>query len=306
MVIYSKPSKSIAEQIALLESRGLRIADHASAERALSFISYYRLRAYWLYFEADLSNGLRRLRPGTSLKQVLALYEFDRELRLIVLDAIERIEVAARGSWAHQLAMRHGSHGYLKPSLYPDRSQFDANYRALLDEVTRSHDSFIVHYKRTYDEPLMPPVWMSAELMSFGLLSKWQGALGAAADRKGIARPLGLSDKTYFSFIHHLTNIRNVCAHHGRLWNRLFAVRPVLPSQPSNLAASLVQNAEPALYNTLTIMIFVLTRIDPDQGLGRRLAALLMRHPTNDLGAMGFPEDWQRRDIWASQCADNA
>lgn len=306
MATYSKPSKSITEQIALLESRGLIIGDRATAERALSFISYYRLRAYWLYFEADPADGSHRLRTGTSLEQILALYEFDRELRLLVLDAIERIEVAARGSWAHQLAMKHGSHGYLMPSLYPDRSQFDANYRALLDEVSRSHDAFILHYKRTYDDPLMPPVWMSAELMSFGLLSKWQSALGGAADRKRIARPFGLSEKAYFSFVHHLSTIRNICAHHGRLWNRLFAVRPVLPSQPPALAASLVQNADPAMYNTLTIAVHVLTQIDPHQQIGRRLMNLLVRHPTGDLKAMGFPDDWIERETWAASHPDHA
>lgn len=299
MAIYSKPSKSMTEQIALLEGRGLRIGDRAAAERALRFISYYRLRAYWLYFEADPLDGSHQLRSGTTLEAVLALYEFDRELRLIVLDAMERIEVAVRGSWAHQLAMRHGSHGYLKPSLYPDRGQFDANYRALLDEVNRSHDAFILHYKRTYDDPLMPPVWMSAELMSLGLLSKWQNALGPAADRNGIAKPFGLGEKAYFSFIHHLSTIRNICAHHGRLWNRRFAVRPLLPSRPADLAASLVQNAEPLLYNTLAITVYVLKQLHAHQQIGERLVRLLQHHPTGDLKAMGFPEDWLKRNIWA-------
>lgn len=298
MAAYSKYSKSITEQIALLESRGLRIGDRAAAERALRFISYYRLRAYWLYFEADPLDGSHQLRSGTTLEAVLALYEFDRELRLIVLDAMERIEVAVRGSWAHQLAMRHGSHGYLKPSLYLDRGQFDANYRGLLEEVNRSHDAFILHYKRTYDDPLMPPVWMSAELMSLGLLSKWQSAL-AAADRKAIARSFELSEKAYLSFVHHLSTIRNICAHHGRLWNRRFAVRPLLPSQPADLAASLVQNAEPLLYNTLAITVYVLKQIHAHQQIGSRLVRLLQRHPTSDLEAMGFPDDWLKRTIWA-------
>lgn len=305
MATYFKPAQSIAEQIALLRSRGLVIADDALAERALRFVSYYRLRAYWLHFEADPANGSHHLRAGTTLRQVLDLYEFDRELRLLVLDAIERIEVASRGVWAYQLATRHGSHGYLKPSLYPDRGQFDANYRALLDEVSRSHDAFIAHYKRSYDDPLMPPVWMSAELMSFGLLSKWQSALGAVADRKEIAKPFGLGEKAYFSFIHHLSTIRNICAHHGRLWNRSFAVSPVLPSRPAELASSLAQNASRTLYNTLTITIHVLTQIDPEQKLGSRFTELLERHPSDDLAAMGFPSDWQKRAIWATSALED-
>jgi abortive infection bacteriophage resistance protein len=142
---FSKPSLSISDQVALLEQRGMIIADRSAAEHALTHISYYRLRAYWYYFEIDPKNQAHLLRPGTTFEAVLALYEFDRHLRLIINDAVERIEVAARGSWAHYLAMVSGPHGYLDRNLYPQ----DPRYQKNLTSFRRKLDGPTIHLSRT-------------------------------------------------------------------------------------------------------------------------------------------------------------
>jgi abortive infection bacteriophage resistance protein len=139
---------------------------------------------------------------------------------------------------------------------------------------------------------------MAAEFMSFGLLSKFLSSLGAIADRKAIARPFGLDERTLISFAHHIAAIRNICAHHSRLWNRRLTVTTQLPRQPIDLASSLNSAAKRQLYNTLTICLFIMRRIAPGSDWKGRLLALLATHPTNDLGAMGFPEDWQQRPEW--------
>lgn len=177
---FIKPSKSIPDQIALLQERGMVIENAQQATWALSHISYYRLRAYWLYYETDPESGDHLFKDGTTLDAVLALYEFDRRLRLLLMDALERIEVAARGAWAHQMAMVYGPHGYLNAALYPHTDRFQANLTQLQSEYDRSHDVFVDHYKRTYNNPPLPPVWMAAEFISFGLLSKFFSALGDA------------------------------------------------------------------------------------------------------------------------------
>ncbi|MBA3879056.1 MAG: DNA-binding protein [Sphingobium sp.] len=296
---YTKPAKSIPDQIALMQARGMIVGDIPIAERCLAHISYYRLRAYWLYYEANPADPSHALRPGTRFEDVLALYEFDRQLRLLLLDAIERIEVAARGSWAYRMAMQYGSHGYLKPSLYKDRREFDRNFKSLVGDVDRSHDTFIKHYKAEYDDPVMPPVWMAAELISMGLLSKWQSGLALAADRKAIARPFGLDERVYLSFIHHLVTVRNVCAHHGRLWNKAFTVTPIIPARPINLAQSVSAAAPRQLYNCLTICAFLLRQIGEGTDWRDRMRALIPANPTGDLAAMGCPPDWQARPVWA-------
>lgn len=295
---YTKPAKSIPDQIALMQQRGMIVGNVALAERCLAHVSYYRLRAYWLYYEANPADPAHALRAGTRFEDVIALYEYDRQLRLLLLDAIERIEVAARGSWAYRMAMQYGSHGYLKPSLYKERREFDRNFKSLVGDVDRSHDTFIKHYKAEYDDPVLPPVWMAAELISMGLLSKWQSALALTADRKAIARPFGVDERIYLSFVHHLVTVRNVCAHHGRLWNKAFTVTPIIPSRPADLAQSVSTTAPRQLYNSLTICAFLLRQIGEGTDWRDRMRALLPTNPTGDMAAMGCPANWHVLPVW--------
>ena len=295
---FTKPSLSIADQLALLESRGLVIADRALAEHSLTHISYYRLRAYWFYFEIDPTDPDHPLQPGTTLEAVLALYDFDRRLRLLINDGVERIEVAARGSWAHYLATSYGPHGYLDQALYRNAHQFGRNLSQLESEIARSHDTFIEHYNRAYGDPVLPPVWMTSEVMTFGLLSKWVSALASRGDRQSIARPFGLNERVLTSFLHHLATVRNVCAHHGRLWNRRLTVTTTLPTSPPVLASAMNTGAQRQIYNTLALISFVLQRIAPTSDWRDRLVGLLQSHPTGDLVAMGFRQGWEQQELW--------
>lgn len=296
---FSKPSKSIPDQLSLLRQRGMAVGNVALAEHALSHISYYRLRAYWLYFEADPDAGVHTFRPGTTFEAVLALYEFDRRLRLMLMDALERIEVAARGAWAHQMAMVYGPHGYQNAALYRRTDLFQANLAQLQSEYDRSHDVFVAHYKRTYNNPPLPPVWMAAEFISFGLLSKFFSALGGRADRKSIARNIGFDDRIYQGLMHHLATVRNVCAHHGRLWNRSFTVTFPIAQNPTALASTIAPEADRKLYNTLSMLLHSMAIVAPDSDWPGRLATLIADNPTGDFAAMGFPENWQERPLWA-------
>ena len=118
---YDKPALSVADQVARLQQRGLQCADEARVQHYLTHIGYYRLSAYWLPFEQPATDGQPRdhqFQPGTNFEQVLSLYIFDRQLRLLVMEAIERIETAIRTHWAHALAMRHGPHAHLDASLF--------------------------------------------------------------------------------------------------------------------------------------------------------------------------------------------
>lgn len=233
---FTKPAVSIADQIALLEERGMAVPDHAKAAHYLRHVSYYRLRAYWLPFEqAAPVAGNHAFSPGTSFDDVLTLYVFDRHLRLLVMDAVERVEVSLRGNWAHHLAMKYGPHGYLDPALYDRADHYAEAFANLIKEIRRSKDTFIVHYRSKYHDPEHPPVWMTSEVISLGQLSKWLGNLKLRADRQAIAKPFGLDEKVLVSLAHHLTYVRNICAHHGRLWNKQFTVTMTVPNSPASL-----------------------------------------------------------------------
>lgn len=300
MSIFNKPSRSINQQIADLKAHGFDISDTQLAEHWLQHVSYYRLSGYWLPFELPKGTSGPRFVTGTQFETAASLYEFDRRLRLLMIDAIERLEVAFRGSWAYQLAQATGPHGYLNASLYTDRSLFHSNFGRLARDVGESRETFMKHYRAKYDEPVMPPVWMVAEIMSLGQLSRWYALLDSPSLRNAIAKPLGLHESVFVPFVRHLATVRNTCAHHGRLWNRRFLINFKIPNQPTNLAQSLV-NPSPspaAIYNTLVIMIFLIEHANPGSGWRGRLKAHLKSHPTSDAAAMGFPVNWESMPMW--------
>ena len=251
------------------------VDDREAAEFYLQHINYYRLGAYWLPFEAD--HATRTFRPGTHFAQVLDLYAFDRELRLLVLDAIERVEVSVRSQWAYQLAHQHGPHAHLDASLAFKRHLWQTNLDKLDREVTRSDEAFIKHLQNTYAESL-PPVWAVCEVMSLGLLSRWFNNLKPMPTRRAIATIYGVDEKVLESWRRHLSLARNICAHHRRLWNREFTITALLPrNKPAGLTTQF-QTGSRKLYNTLVILLHCMDMIAPRHHWRTRLKALITRH----------------------------
>ena len=125
---FTKPPKTFDEQVDLLMSRGMEVGDLERAKRYLAHLNYYRLAAYWLPFEQD--HPTHRFKTGTRFETILELYIFDRELRLLVMDAIERIEVSLRTRWAYHLAHTYGPHAHLNAAIHkgswPHRAYIDA------------------------------------------------------------------------------------------------------------------------------------------------------------------------------------
>jgi len=291
---FAKPATSYTEQVAILELRGMDVDDRAAAEFYLQHLNYYRLSAYWLPFEA--THTPHTFVPGTRFTDVLNLYLFDRSLRLLVLDAIERIEVSIRSQWAYQVSQRHGPHAYLDAGLAANRGRWESDLAKLEKEAQRSDEVFIRHLLATYSEKL-PPAWAICEVMSLGLLSRWYGNLKPMPTRSAIASVYGVNEKVLGSWLHHLTMVRNTCAHHSRLWNREFTITPLIPkTKPLNLQHQF-QPGSRKLYNTLAILLHCMDIVAPRHSWRQRLRALIEQHkpPTR---AMGFPPRWDQLSLW--------
>lgn len=216
----------------------------------------------------------------------------------------EHVEVALRGSWAYQLAHSGGPHAYLQSSLYRDRREFRSSKLKLQQAVARSSETYIDHYRRKYIQPKLPPVWMVAEMMSFGQLSRWYTNLADRGLRNRIASPLGLPETVLVPLVRHVTDMRNICAHHGRLWNRGFLHPPKLAQKPADLNGSLdlSSNQAPAkLYNGLTLIAHVVRTIAPDSSWAADVGTLIRSHPTGEVSSMGFPSDWEARPLWTAK-----
>lgn len=293
---FSKPPQTYQEQVELLLERGMLIDDHDRARHYLAHLNYYRLAAYWLPFEQD--HATHTFRPGTSFDKVLDHYIFDRELRLLVMDAIERFEVSLRAQWAYHLAHTYGPHAHLEKRLFKPRWRHGENVTALQDTVKKSSEAFIRHFSSTYDEAL-PPVWVICEVMTFGQLSRWYANLRHGRDRNAVANIYDMDEVILVSFMHHLSIVRNYCAHHSRLWNREFPIAWKLPThRPAKLLPNLDRGDGKRLYNTLATLAYLMDIINPGHHWKPRLGELLQQHPDVEVRFMGCPDGWMNLPLW--------
>jgi abortive infection bacteriophage resistance protein len=295
---YNKPAISIQDQIAKLKSRGLVISDDDKATSYLSNISFYRLRAYTFPFQ-DNTDPNHPFIQQITFEEIINLYVFDRQFRLFVLDAIEKIEISMRTQVIYQWALNHGSHWHLKGSLFRNSVQFAKDYTRLQQEVDRSVETFIDHYKTKYSNPPEPPAWMSLEVSSFGLLSLIFRNLRLGAEKKAITKYYGLNDVGILeSWMHSFSNIRNVCAHHSRLWNRRLTAHIKMPTNPEN---PFIQNKNILpykMYASLCCIKYVLDIISPGNTFKERLLELMNTCPLAQEKEMGFPKNWKNDPFW--------
>ena len=221
---FCKPPIEVSDQVALLRKRGLTITDEARAIRVLQNINYYRLRAYWLPFEVVVDNrpgeSEHFFRNGSTFDQVVSAYVLDRKLRLLLLEAIERVEIALRAHWSQVIAEKYHAHAYLDAEIFKPGTMHQNCMFSLDEELVRSKETFVQHYQKKYSKPTRPPIWAICELLTLGQLSKWLSNLKLRQDRQAIAARFGLDELVVCAFAHHLTHVRNLCAHHSRVWNR--------------------------------------------------------------------------------------
>lgn len=277
------------------------IPDEQKAAFYLSQLNYYRFAAYCLPFEQD--HASHQFQAGTGFEDVFNLYVFDRELRLLVLDAIERFEVSLRTQLAYHLSHNHTTaHPHLKPQIFHNPVIYGACLNKLDNDINRSREEFIKHLTQKYEE-LQPPIWAVVELMTMGQLSKWFSNIEARTDRQAISRIYGLDEKVMTSFCEHLSLVRNHAAHHARLWNRDFTKTPRLPRRGDQKLINSLFNLPDTdrrlrkLYNTFVLLAYLMNTICGENHWAMRLKELIDSHHV-DPAKMGFPTDWQQKDIW--------
>lgn len=306
---FNKPPLSISDQLALLKKRGLAVADDQIAENWLRSVSYYRLSGYWLPFEVPPQPTQTRSKvfvKGTTFDDITELYIFDRELRLMTMEAIERVEIALRARWTYHVVHAQGPHAHLNPDNF-DLNYWKSKYWGMMTSLSRtvgqSDEVFIKHYSKKYKAPNNPPLWAVTELMSFGELSIWVSMTKDKKITSRVAKDLGFPTvKTLEGALQNIALVRNKCAHHSRLWNRKFTKRtPAIKSLSNTLVyTGPVPNrqADNKLYNTLVLLVHLLKHQAPSTSYPKRLKALIQKRPVSDFASMGFPIDWEQQAFW--------
>lgn len=302
---FNKVALSVDAQLALLKQRGMFFVDEAFAKQSLNHINYYRLRAYWLAFEDEKKssqNSDHAFVAGTRFESILAIYVFDQQLKSLLSEAIESVEISLRTQWAYQLSLRYGSHAHLKADLFKKQEVHTRCLSMLYGDIGRSKETFITHYFDKYSHPDMPPIWAVCELFTLGQLSHWVDTLKSGQDRQAICAIYGLDERIVCAFLHHLATVRNLCAHHSRVWNRRFTLRMVLPKLPSHLSSHLNHEPQAAnkVYNTCAMLAYLLSRIAPQSDWTTRFLDLLATAPQGFESSMGFVKGWQTLDLWTT------
>lgn len=308
---YNKPALSVSDQAQLLLDRGLICEDRNRLEHYLSHIGYYRLSAYWLPFEQASQNGDSRnhqFQPNTLFEQVLNLYVFDRKLRLLVTEAIERIEVSARTRWASSMSLRHGSHAHMNSDLFKNPWQHASDLARVAGELEGSKETFVVHYRNKYDSPYMPPIWAVIETLSLGALSRWIKSTSDNHAKREVAQALGMPTiEILEQVLHVLTHIRNICAHHARLWNRRFIfVFPNIKRLHGQIITETIltpdgqtqEQPTREIYNFLVVIQHMMLKINPGTSWSMRLIQHIQMLSAEQQLSMGFPADWKIRQPW--------
>lgn len=297
---YVKPAITIQDQLNKLATRGLVIADQASALAKLQSISYYRLSGYCYPFRIRDNTGQVQdnFVTGATFEQVIELYEFDRHLRLLILDAIERVEVAIRTQLTYTFACTYGPFGHTNAANFHPGFKHAACLADIEKETLRSGDEFIRHYSSKYDGYPTIPLWMLTEVMSLGGLSHLYKGLNHK-DKKPISNYFNVHHKRLEDWLHKLTYIRNVCAHHSRLWNRELAIRPDLVKDP-NWQQPITPRNDRIFYILLILRSLLLSTGNGKEWVGQvnRLLAPVASNP-QWRAAMGIPADWETHPIWS-------
>jgi abortive infection bacteriophage resistance protein len=301
-MIYSKAATTIAYQITQLKARGMIFKDEKYAEMVLSHISYYRLVGYWWPMQQDPKTD-HIFKPNSRFEAVVDLYNFDSELRTLLFDVIEQIEIAFRSKMMYQLSHEYDPWWFENPANFHDSAHHAQSLKTIKSDLGRTKEIFISeHYTKYNSDTRNPPCWKTLEVISLGTLSKLYGNLCKTCISKDvIAAEFGVANHTYLhSWIQDIAQIRNICAHHGRVWNKNLPGRPKMLSRPPNLW---IHKTPPVsdhhmLYIHLCTMKYLFNVIHPGNNFSYRLFVLLKKYPNVDLKALGMERNWYKEPLW--------
>lgn len=300
-MIFEKTFHSIHDQVLLLSDRGLFIQNDEDTIRVLNSISYFRLSGYWWPMQSDKINHI--FKPNSKFSDVVMLYHFDKELRMLLFDVIEQIEIALRTRMGYCFSECFSPWWFEDKSLFMSKKFFETNLLIIDKELSRTSEDFIkAHRKKYCDDKRRPPSWKTLEVLSFGTLSKlyknFKPKHSVHLDQ--IANQFSLQTfEILQNWLESLSVLRNMCAHHARVWNKIYPGVIKLPDRMSSAWISDIPFNN-KLYSRLCVVKYLLDSIDPQNEFKSRLLFLLNKYPHVDLNAMGFCANWETEALWMS------
>ena len=294
-----KPHKTYREQVALLVDRGMLIDDEDTAIALLRRVGYYTLSGYSYPFRFKDSTGVRtgRFRPGTSLTQVEAIWEFDNRLRAAAFGPLQHVETYLRALLGYHLGEVNPMIHRKPEMLSMDRASDYPLWIAKLDRQVRdSREEFIVHHREKRNS--IVPIWVAVDVLDWGGLS-YLYSFAPLGVRDGVAQTFGLNAAQLKSWVRALNFVRNVCAHHSRPYNRYYSLTPKLPRRGLYPALDAIVPAKDSTFAMLTLLQHLALNT---LGANTRLLPSVLRtfpaHSGMELTSMGAPAEWASSSLW--------
>lgn len=298
MTEYPKSILSIEEQLQAYKTAEMTVPSDEEALTALRTIGYYRLRGY-CYWNYD--NKTKQYKDGTNFSDILKLYEFDRKLSNLLFEMISRIEVALRARLSEALLVYGEPLVWQDPAFFANKKHFWENTGSISREIARSGDVFIKHNFKKHDGLI--PVWAVVETMSLGTLSKTVKNLKTGEEYPAYATlatyyrytsPKGKlvapSRDALSSWIQVISTLRNICAHNGRIYDRIIVTKPKILKMDETDATRYAK-----LFQCVLAMKYLRPTDDAWNDFTRRLKDLFAEYADCvELERMNFPDDWER------------
>lgn len=294
---YSKRALSTGEHIQLLKDRGLVINNEDRAIKYLNNVGYFRLTGYMYHLQTR--DGKHSFIGEISFDDIINLYQFDKKLRAIVMEYMERIEVAVKAKLTNKYSSNHGFFWYADDTLYADKGIHYSINIEIADTFVNPQEGFLKSFKFNYREEPCPPSNMALETLTLGKLSRLYKGLNNNNEKIEIANEFDCVSAILTSWLVYLTNVRNVCAHHSRLWNKkITADRPTIPSREKfKFNGTMTDDFNTTMYGIISIINRLLLSFNPENHFIEKIETLITEYSI-ETSFMGFPEDWKTDAHW--------
>lgn len=302
---FTKPSLDYNQLLDHLIDRGLEVDNKDRAIRYLKHIGYYRLNIYSREFQKEHGYFI----SGTKFNHILKLYVFDRHLRVVLMDAMERVEVAFRSAISNFMSIEYGNQWYSLPEhfgkRYGAKGRKPFNHPRLMQEIEKADSPSLRHFRKKYAKSDTPPSWVVFEVLSFGQVSQLFSHMKKREVSK-ISSEFDLPPLVCINWLQGVVILRNLVAHHERIWNRDFTHSLIAKANiPSIIKSSIFDPAQESramqsrkFYAYACVVCYFLSIISPRSSWKTRFKELVESHPTANLQSMGFSEGWTKHDLW--------
>ena len=300
-IAYPLPWFSIQDHIIRLKADGLTILETTQASEFLGHVGYYAVSGYCLAFQ----DATKRFTSTVTFDQIQSAYRFDVQLRDLLNEALEWIEIDLCATVSNYFGKQYGPFGHTEAGSFHQQFSYTTSHSSWLtklhEEAKRSQEPFVNHFNQTYIEYPDLPIWVAVEIMSFGSLSHMISAM-KKHDRRQVANDYGVSPGGLAKAVHHFTYIRNLCAHHSRLWGKVWKIMPELPNDTEWSGQNTVSNRR--LFSTFLLIRHMLKRRPSINGESnewrKRVTSLLQVLPEvpDPHGLLGLPINWTQHPVW--------